>query len=215
MINFKDKKILCLSPHPDDTEISISGTISKFINCKFDIYVLSCGNENENHKFQGDSRHAEVFNFWSTMECNNVNLKFSDEKYVTNLREDQWINKIEKIYNIKDYDAILIPPLLDNHCEHRTINHVGKSLVRSSKCSLIEYQTPSTMKEWIYNLSVEIEAELFNKKVLCLGDNFKHQLESGRNYFSEEYLNILSTDYVLSRKKVKHVEKFKILESYL
>ena len=71
------------------------------------------------------------------------------------------------------------------------------------------------MKEWIYNLSVEIEAELFNKKVLCLGDNFKHQLESGRNYFSEEYLNILSTDYVLSRKKVKHVEKFKILESYL
>ena len=207
--------ILCLSPHPDDTEISISGTISKFSNCRFDIYVLSCGNENENHDFRGETRYSEVKNFWSAINCNNINLNFSDEKYITNLREDQWINKIEKIYNIKDYDVILIPPLLDNHCEHRTVNSVGKSLVRSNQCALIEYQTPSTMKEWIYNLAIETSIQVFNKKVLCLEESFKHQLEAGRNYFSEEYLNILSTDYVLNRKKVKHVEKFKILESYL
>ena len=35
------EKILCISPHPDDTELSISGSIMKFNHTKFDILCLA------------------------------------------------------------------------------------------------------------------------------------------------------------------------------
>ena len=47
MLKVNDKKILCLSPHPDDAEISIAGMTKKYNNSIFEIYVFSIGNENE------------------------------------------------------------------------------------------------------------------------------------------------------------------------
>ena len=43
-------KILAIGAHPDDIEIAMSGTISKFKNCSFHVYVFSVGNQNENRR---------------------------------------------------------------------------------------------------------------------------------------------------------------------
>jgi LmbE family N-acetylglucosaminyl deacetylase len=36
-------KVLCLSPHPDDVEYSMSATIKKFCNTQFDVLCLTKG----------------------------------------------------------------------------------------------------------------------------------------------------------------------------
>ena len=38
-------KVLCLSPHPDDVEYGMLGTICKYKNTQFDIVVLSQGGD--------------------------------------------------------------------------------------------------------------------------------------------------------------------------
>ena len=38
-------RVLCLSPHPDDVEYGMLGTICKYKDTKFDIFVLSQGGD--------------------------------------------------------------------------------------------------------------------------------------------------------------------------
>ena len=67
-------KVLCLSPHPDDVEYSMSGTILKCIDTTFDILCLTQGGEHD--KTTNSFRVDEVRDVWSTSNCNNVNLHF-------------------------------------------------------------------------------------------------------------------------------------------
>ena len=41
------KKVLCLSPHPDDVELSMAGTILKFTDTHFDILCLTSGSKGD------------------------------------------------------------------------------------------------------------------------------------------------------------------------
>ena len=101
------KKVLCLAPHPDDVELSFSGTIKKNNETEFDIYIMSMGNKHE--KLAGAFRHREVENFWKEYKCDNIKLINSNIPYVSTLSEDAWVTKIENEINILDYDCVLIP----------------------------------------------------------------------------------------------------------
>ena len=56
-LNFK--RVLCLSPHPDDVEYSMAGSILKYKDTKFDLFCLSCGG-------------AKGFDETNKLDCNNV-----------------------------------------------------------------------------------------------------------------------------------------------
>tara|TARA_R110002126_G_scaffold71913_5_gene179929 strand:+ start:236 stop:880 length:645 start_codon:yes stop_codon:yes gene_type:complete len=214
MLKVNDKKILCLSPHPDDAEISIAGMTKKYNNSIFEIYVFSIGNENEG-KMAGSFRLTEVENFWKIFDSTNTNVIPSGVNYVTSLNEGAWISKIEKTLDIKSYDIILVPTACDNHFEHRIVNNIGRSLSRSHPVSLIEYQTPSTRVEWQPNFYIENGREIFTLKSNALASAFRGQIENQRAYFRKDYMEIFSKCSNCTRKGMGYVEKFKILELYL
>jgi LmbE family N-acetylglucosaminyl deacetylase len=201
------KKVLCLAPHPDDAELSFSGTVKKNKKTRFDIYIMSMGNEHE--KLAGDFRYREIENFWKEYKCDNIKLINSNIPYVSTLSEDAWITKIENEVNILDYDCVLIPPYEDFHWEHKIVNKVGSVLCRSSPISLIEYRTPSTKHEWAPNMFVDID-KYFNFKAKCVEKCFKKQIDFGRDYFLKENLSLFCSDYLSSLRGLKHVEQFKI-----
>ena len=62
LLNFN--KVLCLSPHPDDVEYSMAGTIIKYQNTHFDILTMSGGGDFEGS--DSDIRHNEVSNVWNS-----------------------------------------------------------------------------------------------------------------------------------------------------
>jgi LmbE family N-acetylglucosaminyl deacetylase len=200
-------KVLCLSPHPDDVEFSMSGTIAKFYSTEFDVYTISCGTATDISS--SSKRLDEVKEFWNILNLKNLKLIFSSIAFFDDKSEAQWITKIENDLNfLKNYDAIFFTSDSDSHFEHLIVNRIAKALVRSQPISLIEYKSPSTLNTWQPNFFIDVNKE-FPLKKNALITSFKSQSDS--RYFSEQSLNIFHSDFSCFKKGVEILENFKII----
>ena len=92
---FNYDKVLCLSPHPDDVEYSMLGTILKYSETRFDLLCLSCGGARGFDDTNKLNRRMEVTNVYKSLQIHNVNLSFGDCDYLDDKSEPGWINYIE------------------------------------------------------------------------------------------------------------------------
>ena len=205
-------RVLCLSPHPDDVEYSMSATIMRNWDTKFDIFCLSRGGAKGFDKTNEQDRRTEVNNFWDEIRCKNIKLLFfADTEYLEDKNEPGWINHIEtEFLNKYDYDCILIPPSIDSMYEHRFVNKFGDALVRKDSISLIEYKTVSTLNTWIPNLFSDI-SNFYERKLKALS-KFKSQSE--KLYFKKSALDSFHSNYQCRKRSIDFVEQFKIIEIF-
>ncbi len=206
-LNFN--KVLCISPHPDDVEYSMLGTIMKHQDTEFDLFQLAQGGDCD--PSTNKERLTEVENVWRESECKNVNIIFTDNVYIKELTEDKWINKIEKHLDNQVFDAICIPNNCDSHFEHRFVSGFGKALIRDKAINLVQYYTPSTQETWIPNAFVNVSNQ-YDRKMNCL-KQFRSQ--SHRYYFRDDVLRAFHSDYQCAKKKLHYVEKYKILDLFI
>jgi N-acetylglucosamine malate deacetylase 1 len=216
LLNFN--RVLCLSPHPDDVEYSMSGTILKCRDTIFDIVCLSNGGDCDTTS--GISRLSEVESFWgSTLGNTNVNLYFSNNKFLRERKEEEWVNWIEtKFLKEISYDCIFTTSAIDSHFEHQLINRLGHALTRGiwpnrknlGPPSLIEYKSPSTLNEWNSTFQFVIE-DTYDDKIMRLR-SFKSQLH--HTYFDEKVLKAFHTDFQSYKKGMYRLEEFKIKNLY-
>jgi len=210
--------VLCLSPHPDDTEFSIAGTALKYYSTNFYVLCMSKGGapgfDLTNDEYD---RRTEVNNFWSELKTQNVTVLHSNCDYLTDKSEPEWINYIEDLFfrpetfqNKVIGPALMIPTYQDSQFEHRFVSQLGNGLIRSKPISLIEYKTISTLTEWNPNLTVNISSE-YIRKVDAL-QNFESQ--GIKPFFTESIQEQFHTDYRMSRRGIKYSEQFKILECF-
>jgi len=204
LLNFD--KVICLSPHPDDVEYSMLGTILKYTDTQFNLIQLAQGGECDNTT--SISRLQEVKNVWKKSECKNINIITTPYKFIKELQEEYWINFIEKYLN--NIDAIFLPNETDSHFEHRFISGFGPALIRNKNISLIQYYTPSTQDEWNPNLYVDVE-KFYSKKLQCLNE-FKSQTH--RYYFRDDVLRSFHSDFQCAKKGIHFIEKYKILNLF-
>ena len=201
--------VLCISPHPDDIEYSMFGTIDKYKDTKFTILLLVQGGDCDDTT--SEARLDEVINLWDKSGCLNVGIMSTPHKYMKELTEDKWINHIETEYlNRKKYDCILLPNGHDSHFEHRFVNGFGNALIRTSKISTIEYYTASTQDTWDPNFYVDVSDSINRKKQVL-----KHfESQQDRYYFKEEIIESFHSDFQCAKKGMNFVEKFKITNYY-
>jgi len=198
-------KVLCLSPHPDDVEYSMSGTILKYKDTHFDIVTLTSGGDfDDTNKAP---RVTEVVNFWKGIE--NVSLQFGVNDSFKCMDEAAWINWIEKSY-LQDHDAILLTTEHDSHFEHRLVSKFGLALTRIKPISLVEYMSPSTQRTWQPNIFVDIFHQFGLKKTLL--KKFKSQ--QSRSYFKSDQINGFHTEFQCSKKGILTVEQFNIKQDF-
>ena len=209
---FDFKKVLCLSPHPDDVELGMMGTIMKYCDTKFNILCLTNGATKCLNGINGKNRLKEVLNAWDAAAIENADIVFSDCEYLTDKDGDsEWINYIEnRFINVDEYDCIFLPTSEDSQFEHRFVNGLGNALIRSKPISLIEYRTPSTLNSWLPNTFVNI-GKFYNKKLKSL-KSFESQ--RGKPYFSGPVLESFHANYQCRKKGINLVEPFRIIESY-
>ena len=202
-------KVFCLSPHPDDVELAMLGTIKKYTGTKFDVICLCQGSDHD--PSTSENRLQEVKDVWKQANCPNVELLFSGTKYIKDYGPDDWITYLEKTYiNEGKYDAIFLPNEDDSHWEHRIISNLGPALIRASKISLIQYYTPSTQDDWDPNFYVDITTVYDSKlEALTLFGSQAH-----RYYFKKKVLNSFHSDFQCCKKGMDWVEKFKILNFF-
>ena len=95
-LNFN--RVLCLSPHPDDVEYGMAGTILKYDETRFDILCLTCGGDFD--ATTGNPRLEEMKKFWEKSGCRNAFLYFTQHKMLKELGTDAWVNYIETVFVI-------------------------------------------------------------------------------------------------------------------
>jgi len=205
------KRVLCLSPHPDDVEYSMLGTILKYKDTTFDVLCLSCGGAKGFDSTNALNRRQEVNNVWGSLEYNNVNLSFADCDYLEDRTEPGWINYIEnKFINNQKYDGIFIPPEKDSMYEHRFVNKFGSALIRKDAISLIEYHTVSTLNCWKPNVFIDI-SKTYKSKLQAIN---KFVSQNDKSYFTKDTLDSFHSNFQCSKRGIKIVEQFKILEMF-
>lgn len=200
--------ILFLSPHPDDIEYGALGSMLKYKDTKFEILVLSNGGDFD--QSSGSLRKEECNTIWN--KINNVNGEFINKNFVKEFSEDEWVSKIENMYNIDDFDYILTTTKFDSHFEHRMVNNITYALARTSKCGIISYKTPSTLENWIPNCYIDVDGFLEKKNSLL--SKFKTQISKdskGRIYFERDKIFSFHVNYFATKVGVKYVETFKIV----
>lgn len=203
-------KVLCLSPHPDDVEYSMGGTIIKNTTTQFDILCLTQGGNCD--ITTSDSRLNEVLNSWKSTNSPNTNLFFTSNKILKEKGEDEWVNYIENNFLIKNnYDGICIPSSKDSHFEHKIVSNLGWPLTRIKPISLVEYCSPSTLESWIPNTFVDISK--FYKIKLKMLKEFTSQQH--RPYFRENTIKGFHTNFQCSKKGIELVEQFNLKQSFI
>ena len=203
-LNFN--KVLCLSPHPDDVEYSIVGSILQSDKTQFDILCLTQGGEFD--KTNSKDRHNEVNDFWSGIK--NVSLYFSNTNHLKSKQEDEWVNFIENKFKINSYDAIMTTNQIDSHFEHRQTSRIANAICRVSKVGIIEYRSPSTLVGWTPNYFIDIRKS-YSKKIKML-NSFVSQ--GKRVYFQPEQIKAFHINFQASKRGLEVVEMFKIIQLY-
>jgi len=202
-------RVLCLSPHPDDAEYSVAGTILKYTDTVFDVLCLTEGGDCD--VTTSKSRHNEVLDSWKCSNVNNHNLYFSSAKFLSDKKMDQWVDYIEKSYtNVNKYDCIMVPSELDSHHEHVFVSYLAASLSRVKPYSIIQYKSPSTLDTWVPNLFVSIDDVYETKKEMLT--YFKSQ--NDKIYFQTKVLDGYHINYQCMKKGKGFVESYKIITSY-
>ena len=208
------EKVLCLSPHPDDVEIGMMGTIFRHGETKFDILCLTKGGAkgyDETNELDRRKEVDNVWDFWKPGVTDHVQVHHSKYDYFEDCTEPGWINYIENEFIKKhDYDGLFIPTKEDSMFEHRFVNGFGAALCRFSPISIIEYHTFSSLNSWQPNLFVDIESIYYEKwKSL---QAFKSQ--SHKSYFKRESLDAFHSNFQCNKKGKGMVEQFKIIELF-
>jgi N-acetylglucosamine malate deacetylase 1 len=198
-------RVLCLSPHPDDVEYSMSGTIKRFKDTVFDIFCLSCGTSTDISSSY--ERIKEVQLFWKTSGMENINLIMPESMSLDNLNQAQLITLIENTTIRKHkYDALFVPSGDDSHYEHRLVNDTSMALVRNKPISVFEYRTSSSLHSWMPDLFIDIDS-YYAEKISILRSSFKSQIDS--IYFEQENLELFHKDFISNKKTALHRELFK------
>ena len=208
-LNFQ--RVLCISPHPDDVEVGMMGSVLKHSDTHFDVLCLTRGGAKGFDETNKLNRRAEVDNVWNSLNIKNVSVYHPKYEYFEELNEPGWINYIENEFIRKNnYDCIFMPTSDDSMFEHRFVNGFGTALSRFSLISLIEYHAFSTLNTWQPNLFISVKKEYKDKlKALKL---FKSQ--SNKSYFQKPTLDSFHSNFQCSKKGIKVVEQFKIIELF-
>jgi len=197
--------VLCLSPHPDDVEYSMSGTIAKYRNTEFIVFCLTLGTSTDNSSSR--ERVTEAENFWKELNLPNVTLIGPYFDTFEELSQAGWTAHLDT--KVKKYtpNAIMTTSAIDSHQEHRFVNGIVDALVRNKPISVIEYKSPSTLHTWSPNYLVSIE-NFCILKYNTLYKSFPTQTDA--LYFSKECINAFHTDFQSMKRGVGYVEQFNI-----
>lgn len=199
------KNVLCLSPHPDDVEYSMGGTILRYPDTTFHILSLTPGTAED--PTSGTLRYAEADAFWLNMSVRNVlttipNLPLHIPALLKFVESQKYL----------EYDAVVGPSGVDSHFEHQIVSQLSWALGRHKPISLLEYRTSSTLPEWIPNLHVELSLAQVQKKIQEIRRAFRTQLDG--LYFSAENLLAFHQDFGRTKRGVKYSESYKIQVMY-
>lgn len=208
----KGDNVLILSPHPDDETLGCGGAIIKMLSSSITVTVvlLTDGNGGGRIKDISRVRKEEFMKARSVLGYSSFNtLDYPDGKlwaYQEELRE-----RIHKLLIEQAPKLVLTPYLLDYASDHQITNIVLAQAINiisqlNTVVGMYEIWTPITNP----NCYLDITNEYFQKRTAI------ECYQSQENYFGitdkADALSVFRAGLSM-RKRVKHMECFKLFES--
>lgn len=196
------KRILVVSPHTDDAEVSSGGTISRFLREGRDVHVivfsLASAKEYE-HPLEECHQALGVLG----VVKDNVTVHEFPVRHLLEWRQailDIFIRAKAKI----DPDLILLPSMNDMHQDHQAVAREGLRAFKER--SILGYEYPWNHLAFNTTCFVTLTAEDMDRKIMAIQE-YKSQT---KDYMQPELIRA----WALTRGvavKVKYAESFEVM----
>lgn len=180
-------RILILSPHTDDGEISAGGTIAKFVEEGKDLYYIafsSCDKSLPNH-CPKNTLKKECIEATSELGIPSENVFFLDfeVRIFSKLRQEILDKMLYFGQDIKP-NLVIVPSSFDTHQDHNVIYNESIRAFKK-KASIWGMEHPWNNLSFRTDIFIKLEENHLNKKMKALR---KYDSQSFKDYFKEEYI---------------------------
>lgn len=210
-MNFK--KILAISPHTDDIELSSAATIAKYISSGVDVYYVGlsdCRDTLINTEFSPDTLEKECQSALKTIGIKQKNIFIHHHTNKLYSQEARSIfETLEGIKNKIHPDVILMPDLHETHQDHKTVAEQALTVFRRDT-SIICYEEPWNSIDFTPNFFVSVSAKHLSLKLKAL-KQYKTQFTFKRPYLSKKFIYGLASARGIQINK-PYAEAFKVLK---
>lgn len=185
---FEEKKVLVLSPHPDDAELGVGGTIAKLVERKNELFWSTFSWCKESMK-DGMNIEKELHESLKVLGVNKKNLFTYDFKvrHFPKVRQEI-LEELIKLRKDVSPDVIIVPSSFDVHQDHSTIS---KEAFRAFKhFTILGFEEPWNDKENTYNFFSELNESHLQKKINAIKC---YTSQNKRTYATSDYLKSLAT----------------------
>ncbi len=180
------KRILVLSPHTDDGEISSGGTIAKFVEEGKEVYYVAFSSceKSVSDCYPRDILKKECIEATRRLgiqKSNNILLDYEVREF-PRLRQEI-LDDLIRINKDISPDMVISPSSFDTHQDHQVIyNEALRAFKKTS--SIIGMEQPWNNLNFISNIFVELNEEHVEKKICALR---QYTSQASKSYFTEEY----------------------------
>ena len=207
------KKILAISPHTDDIELSCGASIAKFIRNKSQVIYIaltSCPDTLVNTRFPHDQIEIECkksLNILGVKEKNIHIFDFPNKFFFTQPRK---IYETLEHFKIKyNPDLIIIPDRNDTHQDHHVVFNQAITVFRKGT-SILTFDQPWSYLSYSPNFFIKITNAELDKKIKSLVQ-YKSQVHLKKTYFNEDFIKGLLV-YRGMQIHTKYAEGFNALK---
>jgi LmbE family N-acetylglucosaminyl deacetylase len=207
------KKILAISPHTDDIEISCGATLAKRASENCDIYYVAlsdCQDTLLNTQFKKDTLSRECKNALKTLGIRKQNIfihHFTNKLFFSESRKI--FETLESLKTKIKPDLILIPDLEETHQDHNTVAHQALTVFRRDT-SILSYEQPWNTISFSPNFFVSVTEKHITKKMKAI-KKYKTQFSFNRPYLSEEFIRGLARTRGIQINEA-YAEGFKVIK---
>jgi LmbE family N-acetylglucosaminyl deacetylase len=203
------KRVLLLSPHPDDIELGCGATISRLIDEGHELYacIFSSCEESIPKDFNKEELINENLNSLLYLGLKNKNIIY----YNYNVRNfDQKrqsiLNDILKLKKEINPDIVFVPSTEDVHQDHHVITNEAIKIFKNTT-TIYGYQLLWNTLVIKNNFIIEVKEEHLYKKITAL--NF-YKTQSQKKYFNSDYIKSLAIINGINTE-TKYAESFEII----
>jgi len=195
-------KVLCFGSHPDDLEIGMGGTISKFIKKGFDLQVV-VARECIGNRFEEQRKANEVL---GVTKFTSMNLKLTQE---TEMEE---IGLITQLIEACQPDRVYVHCNNDSNQHHRRLSKYVMSALRRTNISMYLY-SPTTIRSVTVNKFAptvyEDISEEFDTKLKAIKCHKSQMDKYGDDYYEYVQHKDAHNGYEID---VRYAELFQIVK---
>lgn len=208
-----DKKILIISPHPDDETLGCGGIISSLVLAGAEVKIVLCTDDCQHEKMEFSSSSIRVNEFKTAIKV----LGCEDALYIGardgSLKENynEVKDKIHLIIQDMKPDWIFVPYILDVNKDHNVMVHIVANCIEDTaqlNVAMYEVWTPILYPNFYVNIT-----EVFDKKILA-AQCHQSQEEMYNIVDRLKGLSVLRAS-LLMKKKYNQVEAFKYFSAPL